>query len=98
MRGNLRSGGDFVTGEFESSNALKENPVCGKPAEEATALAFCDVSFRYVDEAEQEDSASADDAGGSRVEDVSFEVRAGSCTVLCGRSGDGKSTVLRLAD
>mgnify|MGYP002562397793 CR=1 FL=1 len=87
-----------MTGEFESSNALKENPVCGKPAEEATALAFCDVSFRYVDEAEQEDSASADDAGGSRVEDVSFEVRAGSCTVLCGRSGDGKSTVLRLAD
>ena len=39
-----------------------------------------------------------DDAGGSRVEDVSFEVRASSCTVLCGRSGDGKSTVLRLAD
>lgn len=98
MRGNLQNGGDFVTGEFESPNALKESPVCGKPAEEATALAFCDVSFRYVDEAEQEDSASADDAGGSRVEDVSFEVRAGSCTVLCGRSGDGKSTVLRLAD
>ena len=29
---------------------------------------------------------------------MSLDVAHGSCTVLCGRSGDGKSTVLRLID
>ena len=30
------------------------------------------------------------------IEGMSFEIRAGECVVLCGRSGAGKSTVLRL--
>ena len=32
------------------------------------------------------------------IEGMSFEIRAGECVVLCGRSGAGKSTVLRLID
>lgn len=55
------------------------------------------VSFRYADESE--DGGCAEDyAAGSRVDDLSFMVSPGTCTVLCGRSGDGKSTVLRLVN
>ena len=34
----------------------------------------------------------------SCVQDICLNIPAGSCTVLCGRSGSGKSTVLRLID
>lgn len=55
------------------------------------------VSFRYMDRAEDADQASLEEAGGC-VDDISFLVMPGTCTVLCGRSGDGKSTVLRVVD
>lgn len=55
------------------------------------------VSFRYVDESEEEGGVE-DRVAGSRVDDVSFMVAPGTCTVLCGRSGEGKSTVLRLVN
>lgn len=44
------------------------------------------------------EAGSAAPASGSRVDDVSLSVAPGRCLVLCGRSGDGKSTVLRLVD
>lgn len=64
------------------------------------------VTFRYVDGAEAgaaevrgDVGVHAADAGsGGFVRDVTFSVAPGTCTVLCGRSGDGKSTVLRLID
>ena len=54
-------------------------------------ITFCDVSFCYGEE---------DAKGGTDVciDGMSFEIRAGECVVLCGRSGAGKSTVLRLID
>ncbi len=61
------------------------------------AVSLDRVSFRYLDESEiagQEQPSGA----GSRVCGVSLDMAHGSCTVLCGRSGDGKSTVLRLID
>ena len=54
-------------------------------------ITFCDVSFCYG----EEDAESRTDAC---VEGMSFGIRAGECVVLCGRSGAGKSTVLRLID
>ena len=59
------------------------------------------ASFCYVDESERLDGETvpeAKGASGSRVDDISFAVATGTCTVLCGRSGDGKSTVLRMID
>ena len=55
-------------------------------------ITFCDVSFCY---------GEAKLAAGNRqdaciVEGMSFDIRDGECVVLCGRSGAGKSTVLRL--
>lgn len=29
------------------------------------------------------------------IKDISFSIKQGECTVLCGRSGSGKSTILR---
>ncbi|WP_270299627.1 ABC transporter ATP-binding protein, partial [Eggerthella sinensis] len=56
------------------------------------------ASFRYVDESEDEAGTQGAAPVGSRVDDLSFTVAPGACTVLCGRSGDGKSTVLRLVN
>ena len=53
-------------------------------------IKFCDVSFWYG-ETEAEESRQA-----ACVEGLSFDIRDGECVVLCGRSGAGKSTVLRL--
>ena len=54
-------------------------------------ITFCDVSFCY---------GEAELAVGNRqdacIEGMSFDIRNGECIVLCGRSGAGKSTVLRL--
>ena len=54
-------------------------------------ITFCDVSFCYG----EEDAKGGTDAC---IDGMSFEIRAGECVVLCGRSGAGKSTVLRLID
>ena len=54
-------------------------------------ITFCDVSFCY---------GEAEFAAGNRqdacIEGMSFDIQDGECVVLCGRSGTGKSTVLRL--
>ena len=54
-------------------------------------ITFCDVSFCY---------GEAELAAGNRqdacIEGMSFDIQDGECVVLCGRSGVGKSTVLRL--
>ena len=54
-------------------------------------ITFCDVSFCY---------GEAELAAGNRqdacIEGMSFDIRDGECVVLCGKSGAGKSTVLRL--
>ena len=54
-------------------------------------ITFCDVSFCY---------GEAELAVGNRqdacIEGMSFDIRNGECIVLCGRSGAGQSTVLRL--
>ena len=62
------------------------------------AVELDDVSFRYLDESEIAGQEQEPSETGSRVCGVSLSVAHGSCTVLCGRSGDGKSTVLRLID
>lgn len=70
-------------------------------SERAAAVLLDRASFRYVDESErglEAEAGSAAPASGSRVDDVSLSVAPGRCLVLCGRSGDGKSTVLRLVD
>lgn len=59
------------------------------------------ASFRYVDESERAEveasfANGSAEAFGSRVDDVSLAVLPGRCMVLCGRSGSGKSTVLRM--
>lgn len=54
-------------------------------------ITFCNVSFCYG----EEDAKGGTDAC---IDGMSFEIRAGECVVLCGRSGAGKSTVLRLID
>ena len=54
-------------------------------------IKFCNVSFCYG----EEDAKGGTDAC---IDGMSFEIRAGECVVLCGRSGAGKSTVLRLID
>ena len=62
------------------------------------AVSLNRVSFRYLDESELAGQGREPSGTGSRVCEVSLDVVYGSCTVLCGRSGDGKSTVLRLID
>jgi energy-coupling factor transporter ATP-binding protein EcfA2 len=49
------------------------------------------VSFRYG----TEDGANESETG---VANINLSVKAGKCVVLCGRSGCGKSTVLRLVN
>ena len=69
-------------------------------------VALKNVSFYYLDESELSDETSADsevsagryESTESCVQDICLNIPAGSCTVLCGRSGSGKSTVLRLID
>ena len=53
-------------------------------------IRFCDVSFYYGE------TGSADNRQDACIEGMSFDIRDGECVVLCGRSGAGKSTVLRL--
>ena len=66
-------------------------------------LTMRNASFTYVDEAERADASpdSADspnpDRGGC-VRDIVLSLSPGTCTVLCGKSGHGKSTVLRMAE
>ncbi|WP_223829321.1 ABC transporter ATP-binding protein [Paenibacillus arenilitoris] len=51
------------------------------------------VTFRYgIDEEESGPEPTSE----SGVRGISLSVPAGTCTVLCGRSGSGKSTILRL--
>ena len=53
-------------------------------------ITFCDVSFCYGE------TGSADNRQDACIEGMSFDIRDGECVVLCGKSGAGKSTVLRL--
>lgn len=62
------------------------------------AVVLDGVSFRYLDEAELAAQERPEEGSGTCVRGVELDVPAGTCTVLCGRSGDGKSTVLRLID
>ena len=54
-------------------------------------ITFCDVSFCYG-----ETELAAENRQDACIERMSFDIRDGECVVLCGRSGAGKSTVLRL--
>ena len=54
-------------------------------------ITFCDVSFCYG-----EAELAAENRQDACLEGMSFDIRHGECVVLCGRSGTGKSTVLRL--
>lgn len=74
-----------------------------REGERMAAVLLDRASFRYVDESEREaKEASAvpasPSAPGEGVRDVSLSVAPGRCLVLCGRSGEGKSTVLRMID
>lgn len=74
-----------------------------REGERVAAVLLDRASFRYVDESEREaKEASAvpasPSAPGEGVRDVSLSVAPGRCLVLCGRSGEGKSTVLRMID
>lgn len=71
---------------------------------EKQAILLDAVSFHYVDISEYSEdtpchspqSTKETCAEKSCISDVSFEVAPGTCSILCGRSGDGKSTILRL--
>ena len=54
-------------------------------------ITFCDVSFCYG-----EAELAVENRQDACIEGMSFDIRDGECVVLCGRSGAGKSTVLRL--
>ena len=62
------------------------------------AVVLDGVSFHYLDEAELAAQERPEESHESCVRGVKLDIPAGTCTVLCGRSGDGKSTVLRLID
>lgn len=70
------------------------------------AVALKNASFCYLDESGLSSEVSADSkvSAGRRestescVQEICLSVLAGSCTILCGRSGNGKTTVLRLID
>lgn len=62
------------------------------------AVVLDGVSFRYLDEAELAAQERPEESHESCVRGVKLDIPAGTCTILCGRSGDGKSTVLRLID
>lgn len=62
------------------------------------AVVLDGVSFHYLDEAELAAQEWPEESHESCVRGVKLDIPAGTCTVLCGRSGDGKSTVLRLID
>lgn len=47
-------------------------------------ISFCDVSFCYGEE-------DAEGRMDTCIEGMSFEIRAGECVVLCGRSGREKA-------
>lgn len=51
-------------------------------------IVFDKVSFQYGNEETDEPS--------SGIHNISFHIGKGQCAILCGRSGAGKSTVLRL--
>ena len=57
------------------------------------AVSLVNVSFRYLDESEMAGQEREPPETGSRICGVSLDVAYGSCMVICGRSGDGKSTV-----
>ena len=62
------------------------------------AVVLDGVSFRYLDEAELAAQERPEESHESCVRGVKLDIPVGTCTILCGRSGDGKSTVLRLID
>jgi ATP-binding cassette, subfamily B, heavy metal transporter len=74
---------------------VKDAPDAAELRKDADAIArgafgdieFDDVSFHYV---------HAETGATSGVSNVSFRVRPGTMTALCGRSGSGKSTCMRL--
>ena len=75
----------------------------GREGGRAAAALLDRASFRYVDESEREAKEAfavpaSPSAPGEGVRDVSLSVAPGRCLVLCGRSGEGKSTVLRMID
>ena len=45
-------------------------------------IKFQNVFFSYSD-------------GDSSIKDITFSIKSGECVVLCGKSGSGKSTILR---
>ena len=79
------------------------------PLESSPTLVMNHVSFTYRDVSEEidaeykcEDTDTLNSESGavpsplSGVSDITFSIKPGQCTVLCGRSGEGKSTILRL--
>lgn len=52
-------------------------------------ITFENVTFRYGAQ-ESNDTENTDS-----IRNLSFSVKSGECVILCGRSGSGKSTILR---
>ena len=60
----------------------------GMPCRRTASVLLESASFRYVDQSEAADGAACDvrhGVAGSFVDDISFEIKPGACTVLCGR-------------
>lgn len=64
----------------------------------AGRVVLSSVSFRYHDETADSDETTRAAVSGGSVEGIDLAIDAGACTVLCGRTGSGKSTVLRLIE